>query len=112
MKSDIIKITGLWKKRSKKGQEYLTGSFGPFSKVMILKNNDRKTENEPEYFICIAPKAKREEQKAQPARDALMNVNDKDIITPGRKQTGESVMKKVAEAKNKGNEGDTTDLPF
>lgn len=112
MKSDIIRIGGLWKKKSKKGQEYLTGSFGPFSRVLILVNNDRRTENDPEYYLCIAPKMKKKEQKENnSAADELLNVKDKSIITAGAGEQTESTMMQVAETKN-GEVDKDDDLPF
>lgn len=57
--SNLTEIAALWKNESKSGEMYLGGYLGN-SKLLILKNNYKEKENEPDYRVYVAPKAKTE----------------------------------------------------
>jgi hypothetical protein len=46
----MLKVTGLWRKTSGKGNEYFVGRFGSV-KVIILENRQRNGENEPSHHL-------------------------------------------------------------
>jgi len=57
MKNDskMIKVGGLWQgKRKKNGEFYLSGKFGFFTKLVILKNDYKEKPSDPDYMMFIA----------------------------------------------------------
>lgn len=57
---DMIKLTGVWKEKDKKGNTYLSGSLTPVSNLRIMPNTFKKDgDKSPDYFVYIAPKEKK-----------------------------------------------------
>ncbi len=51
------KLTGLWKNKSKKeGKPYLAGNIGPLARILVLPNDFKKGENDPDYNMFIVPR--------------------------------------------------------
>jgi len=58
------KLTGLWKNKSKnKGTTYLAGNLGPLARVIILPNDFKKGDNEPDYNMWLVPRERNGEAK-------------------------------------------------
>ena len=55
---DMIRLTGLWKGKDKKGNGYLSGNLNAVTRLMILTNSYKKGERDPDYFLYIGPKEK------------------------------------------------------
>ncbi len=55
-----IKLTGLWKNKTKNGDAMLSGNLGG-ARIVILKNSYKKAENHPDYNLFIAEKEDRQE---------------------------------------------------
>lgn len=71
MASDLLKIGGLWVHKDKNGNEYFSGDFSPFTKILIYKNTYKKEgSSEPDYNINIAPKKKKEESSNEEGNSA------------------------------------------
>ena len=51
--SEMVKLTGLWKQKDKEGKSFLTGNLNPISKVLVLQNNYKKNDTEPDYFLYL-----------------------------------------------------------
>jgi len=51
----LCEIFALWKNTSKNGDTYLSGTMGN-SKILVLKNNNKEKENQPDYRVFVAPK--------------------------------------------------------
>ncbi len=49
------KKTGLWKRKTQKGHDMLTGSIGD-ERIMIFKNEFKTEEKHPDYIIKFMPK--------------------------------------------------------
>jgi len=60
MNDGMIKITSLWKNKSKSGTEYLSGYLGD-SKIMVFPNGYKKEDKHPDYVVYIAPNKKKDE---------------------------------------------------
>jgi len=58
----MIKITGLWKEKSKEGKTYYKGNLNKNIKILLFKNEDKTNENSPEFEVYIA-KREFEEKK-------------------------------------------------
>jgi len=63
--SNLIRLTGLWKGRSKKGTDYLSGSVSPSSKLLIFPNSSKSKESDPDYVAYLAPNRKEEDRQEQ-----------------------------------------------
>ena len=59
----MIKVTGLWKNKGKDGKLYLSGRLGYSANMLILPNNYKKEEKDPDYNLFITEPKKREQQK-------------------------------------------------
>lgn len=51
----MINLTGLWAGESKSGKKYMKGSLG-MAQVFIFKNDKKRSDKSPDYFLCIAEK--------------------------------------------------------
>jgi hypothetical protein len=60
---EMIKITGLWKNVSEKGEAFMSGSLGG-AKVLIFKNSFKQEEKHPDYNMFFAAKEKKEAPEA------------------------------------------------
>jgi hypothetical protein len=64
--SDLIRLTGLWKNQTKAGDTMLSGSMSPTSKLIILPNNRKQKDSEPDYIAFMAPHEKQEQKPEKP----------------------------------------------
>ncbi len=66
--SNLVKLTGLWKRKSKKdGSQYLTGKLTPTATMIVLPNSKKKTDKEPDYIAFVSAyqaKAKQQTEEA------------------------------------------------
>ena len=60
MESSLLKLTGLWKSKTRQGTVMLKGSVRPGLSLVVLHNPDAQG-NAPEYTALLAPSAKRED---------------------------------------------------
>lgn len=51
--SNLVEIFALWKNTSKSGETYLSGRLGS-SRVLVLKNNYKENDNQPDYRVFVA----------------------------------------------------------
>lgn len=51
--ADLIRVGGLWKSKTKAGEFYLSGKFGQV-KVLVFPVKEKRSENSPDYSLCIA----------------------------------------------------------
>jgi len=51
----LVRLTGLWKKSSKAGYEYLSGDVSPSSKLVILPNTEKGSDRDPDYIAYLTP---------------------------------------------------------
>lgn len=59
-KKTFLPFGGLWKRTSKKGEDYLSGSMNGLS-LMIFKNKEKKNDKSPDYYMSLAKYEKKEE---------------------------------------------------
>jgi hypothetical protein len=59
--SDLVEFCGLWKNESKGGKTYYSGKLGPYTRVMLFFNEDKKAENHPDAHIKLGVIEKKEE---------------------------------------------------
>ena len=61
--NDKVKLTGLWRNTTAKGDMYLSGNVG-LSKMLVFKNGYKEEgTNDPDYYVFLAPKKKLENIK-------------------------------------------------
>ncbi len=58
--SEMIKVSALWKQKTKAGEDFLNGKLGD-AKLLIFKNKHKKSEKHPDYIVYLAPYEKKEE---------------------------------------------------
>ena len=51
--SNLVEIFALWKNTSKSGETYIPGRLGS-SRVLVLKNNYKENDNQPDYRVFVA----------------------------------------------------------
>lgn len=54
----MFNLCGLWKSKNGKA---LTGRLGNL-KILVLKNNFKKAEKQPDYVVCLAEYEKKDEE--------------------------------------------------
>lgn len=59
--SNLVEISALWKNTSKNGDTYLSGYMGS-SKLLVLKNQFKSKDNEPDYRVYVAPNPKNQQR--------------------------------------------------
>lgn len=63
MKDDKkIPLTGLWKKTTKNGMEFLSGNLSPKASLLIFPNGYKQKETDPDYYIYLAPNEPKEKR--------------------------------------------------
>lgn len=60
--NSMIRLTGLWKNETKKGDPMLSGSISPSSNLVILPNKSQQGKG-PDYIAYIAQPVKKEQAK-------------------------------------------------
>lgn len=73
-KSNMIAVTGLWRRRSKKGTEFYAGTidFGKveeayklgYSAVLIFEKREKQKQNDPDYILYLAEKSERKQSSS------------------------------------------------
>lgn len=48
----MIRLSGLWKNVSDKGEKYLSGNIGS-GKILIFKNKNKQTESDADYIMYV-----------------------------------------------------------
>lgn len=64
--SDLIKLTGLWKSKTKAGASMLSGSLNPIAQILVMANTFKKSETDPDYYLYLRPKEKDAAQALKP----------------------------------------------
>lgn len=67
--SELIKLTGLWKSKTKTGVSMLSGSLNAVTSIVILPNTYKKSEKDPDFNIYLKARDK-EAAAAKPAAAA------------------------------------------
>ncbi len=65
-KSDLIQLCGLWKNKTKDGEEYLSGNLNGNTKILIFKNKYKEKDNHPDNIIYISQNRKKDEKEEIP----------------------------------------------
>ena len=60
--SNLIRLTGLWKSESKSGGNYLSGSISASSKLLILPNQRKEKDSDPDFIAFMAPQEKKDKE--------------------------------------------------
>jgi len=58
-KDGLIKLTGLWERKSKDGKVYYSGNLSTTAKVLLFKNDNKKNDRGPDLALYLAPLGKR-----------------------------------------------------
>jgi len=53
MENTGIRLTGLWKEKTKAGDTYLTGSLNQGSRFFIMPNKHKKGDKDPDYNMFL-----------------------------------------------------------
>jgi hypothetical protein len=69
--SGLIRICGLWQGKTRKGENMMSGTLLPGVTVFIFKNN-KQTDKQPDFTLCIAQKEKKESGDSAPGGDGGM----------------------------------------
>lgn len=67
--SDLIKLTGLWKSKTKAGVSLLSGSLNAVTSLLIMPNTFKKSEKDPDYYVYVKAREK-DAAAAKPAAPA------------------------------------------
>ncbi len=62
---ESIKLTGLWKGKSKSGETFLSGKISPTSRLLVFPNSHKKSEKDPDYIAYLAPGQEEEQPRAR-----------------------------------------------
>lgn len=65
--STLVRLTGLWKNKSKAGTNYLAGSLSASSRLLILPNTHKRQDSDPDFIAYLTPQEKKDKE-AQPAQ--------------------------------------------
>lgn len=62
----MIELCGLWTKKDKNDNPMLSGKIGQRATVLILKNQHKKEEKHPDYFLYLSEAQKPEGKEEKP----------------------------------------------
>jgi len=66
----VIKLTGLWVAKDKKGDQYFSGTLGG-GKLLIFKNKHKEEDKHPDYILYIDEKKQTEDKHENNKKDEL-----------------------------------------
>lgn len=69
---DGTKLTGLWKGKDKAGKTYLSGKVSGTARLLVLPNDFKRTEKDPDFFAYLVPHEAREKTEAAKGEDPLL----------------------------------------
>jgi uncharacterized protein (DUF736 family) len=69
--SDLLRIGGLWKSKTKKGETILSGSLNPITQLLIMPNTLKKNEKDPDFYLYMKAREKAPADKPQANKDEL-----------------------------------------
>lgn len=49
----MIRLCGLWTNSTKDGKKFMSGKLSYSSKVLIFKNEKKRDEKDPDYFLYV-----------------------------------------------------------
>lgn len=52
---DAVRMIGLWERKDKKGNNYLSDTPDGTSSIMVMLNTFKKESREPDYFLYMKP---------------------------------------------------------
>lgn len=55
----MILLGGLWLNTSQNGNKYMSGRLGLGGKLLIFKNTNKTTDNQPDYMLYLAKQPER-----------------------------------------------------
>jgi hypothetical protein len=73
--AEMLRLCGLWKSTSKRGGAYLSGRLGS-AKMMLFKNSQKRTDKDPDYFVCLVPWEFQQQGQASGAQNAQRDDDD------------------------------------
>jgi len=69
--SNLLRIGGLWKNKTKEGQTILSGTLNPITTLLIMPNTFKKSEKDPDFYMYLKAREKDATKPAAPAADDL-----------------------------------------
>ena len=58
------RLSGLWKNKGKDGKTYLSGNLSGSARLLVMPNEYKKGEKDPDYFAYLVPVEKKEPVQA------------------------------------------------
>jgi hypothetical protein len=52
---DVVRMIGLWERKDKKGNAYLSDKPDGTSSIMVMPNTFKKESSDPDYFLYTKP---------------------------------------------------------
>lgn len=56
---DMIKVTGLWKRKTKSGDTYPSGTLSGITQLMVIPNKFKRNKKDPDYIVHICESKKK-----------------------------------------------------
>jgi len=63
MSDTKVRLTGLWRNEAENGSTYLLGNISPSSRLLVLENQFKESEGDPDYIAFIAKNQKNKEEE-------------------------------------------------
>ena len=51
---DLVKLSGLWERRSRKGHTYLSGHLG-LAGLLVFRNRNKQRDGDPDFILFACP---------------------------------------------------------
>lgn len=72
MSDTKVRLTGLWRNESEKGSIYLVGSMSPSSKLLVLENQYKESQGDPDYVAFVTKNEREEETEAEEEKEEAL----------------------------------------
>lgn len=69
MSDTKVRLTGLWRNEGKNGSIYLLGNLSPSSRLLVLENQYKEGEGDPDYVAFVAKNQKEEEKDEEETKE-------------------------------------------
>jgi hypothetical protein len=74
---DAVRMIGLWERKDKKGNAYLSDTPNGTSSIMVMPNTFKKESGDPDYFLYTKPV---KEEKSEETPEELPSKEKTGII--------------------------------
>ena len=81
---DEVKMIGLWERKNKKGNAYLSDTPDGTSSIMVMPNTFKKESGDPDYFLYTKPHKEERSEYTKPHKEERSEETPEGLPSKGK----------------------------